>query len=177
MRVLSALVAITLTATAAPAAGPLQAGAAVVDVTPPLGYPMWGYGARKAAACVGVLDPLKARALVIAVGSERFALVSLDLGRCPPRASTDAVRARVKKEAGVGQVFLCGSHTHHGPVLEVDDWPSPDKSYVRVLEGKIADAIVEAAKADAARPTRGRREGKAVQPQPAFQAARPSRRP
>jgi hypothetical protein len=149
MRVLSALVAVTLTAAAAaaPATGPLQAGAATVDITPPLGFPMWGYGARKAAACVGVLDPLKARALVIAVGTERFALVSLDLGRCPPRASTDAVRARVKKEAGVGQVFLCGSHTHHGPVLELDDWPSPEKSYIHELEGKLADVIVEAAKA------------------------------
>jgi hypothetical protein len=105
---------------------------------------MWGYGARKDAACVGVLDPLKARALVIAVGEERFALVSLDLGRAPPRATTDAIRMRVKKDSGVTQVFLGASHTHHGPVLELEQWPSAEAPYNRVLEDKLVEAIAEA---------------------------------
>ena len=43
----------------------LHAGAAVVDITPPLGFPMWGYGARKDSPSVGVLDPLRARAVVL----------------------------------------------------------------------------------------------------------------
>jgi neutral ceramidase len=171
MRFPSALVAVLLVATAAPAAGPLSAGSAVVDITPPLGYPMWGYGDRKAAACAGVLDPLKARALVLAVGDDRFALVSLDLGRAPPRASTDAIRARVKKEANVSQVFLCGSHTHHGPVIEIDDWPTRETSYVHALEEKLAGAIVEAAKA-----LRPARIGVAVKEVP-FNRNRHSQRP
>ena len=74
----------------------LKAGAAKIDITPPSGYPMWGYGARHDAASVGVLDPLQARALVLAAGNERIALVSLDLGRAPTRQSTAAIRARVK---------------------------------------------------------------------------------
>jgi hypothetical protein len=126
---------------------PLKAGAAKVDVTPPIGYAMWGYGARHDAASVGVLDPLQARALVLAVGNERIALVSLDLGRAPPRASTAAIRARVKEAAGIEHLFLVGSHTHHGPVLELDNWPDPKKSYVRDLERKLGDVILEAAKA------------------------------
>jgi neutral ceramidase len=124
----------------------LQAGAAKTDITPPIGYPMWGYGARHDAASVGVLDPLQARALVLAAGNERIAVVSLDLGRAPTRQSTAAIRARVKEAVGIEHLFLVGSHTHHGPVIELDDWPSPANSYVRQLEHKLADLIIEAAK-------------------------------
>jgi neutral ceramidase len=124
----------------------LRAGAARVDITPPTGHPMWGYAARKGAPCVGVLAPLQARALVLAAGEERVALVSLDLGRAPPRASTAAVRARVKEAAGIEHLFLVASHTHHGPVLELDKWPSEKTSYVRQLERKLADVILEANK-------------------------------
>src|SRR5712691_4614065 len=99
----------------------LRAGAAKVDITPPIGFPMWGYGARHDAPSLGVLDPLRARALVLAAGPERIALVSLDLGRAPTRQTTAAIRARVKAAAGVEHVFLVASHTHHGPVLELDD--------------------------------------------------------
>src|SRR5438132_829104 len=124
----------------------LKAGAANTDITPPNGYPMWGYGARHDAASVGVHDPLQARALVLAAGNERIALVSLDLGRAPTRQSTAAIRARVKEAVGIEHFFLVGSHTHHGPVIELDDWASPVRSYVRQLEQKLADLIIEAAK-------------------------------
>lgn len=121
----------------------LQAGAAKCDITPPLGYAMWGYGARHDKPCAGVLDPLHARALVLGVGKERLAIVSLDLGRAPTRQSTATIRAKVK-DAGIGTIFLVGSHTHHGPVIETDHWPSPKESYVRQLEQKLADVILEA---------------------------------
>jgi neutral ceramidase len=123
----------------------LQAGAARVDITPPTGFPMWGYGARHDAPSEGVLDPLQARALVLAADKERIALVSLDLGRPPTRQSTAAIRERVQA-AGIGHVFLVASHTHHGPVLEVDNWPDPKNPYHRQLEQKLADVILEAAK-------------------------------
>ncbi len=122
-----------------------QAGAAVVDITPPTGFPLWGYAARKDQPSDGVLDPLKARALILGAGSERIAIVSLDLGRAPPRASFAAIRARAKA-AGVEHVFLVASHTHHGPCIELDDWPTPERSYVRQVEQQIGDAIAAAAK-------------------------------
>jgi len=134
------------------AAEELQAGAAKVDITPPTGYAMWGYGARHDAPSVGVLDPLYARALVITTGKERIALVGLDLGRAPTRASTAAIRARVRAEAGIEHLFLVGSHTHHGPVIELDNWPKGGPFYVRELEDKLAKVIIAAARA--ARPAR-----------------------
>jgi hypothetical protein len=128
------------------AADELKAGAAKTDITPPTGYAMWGYAARHDQPSEGVLDPLRARALVLAVGKERIALVSLDLGRAPTRQSMARIRKRAKDEAGVEHLFVGGSHTHHGPVIELDDWPTPEKSYVSELEKKLGDLIAAAAK-------------------------------
>jgi hypothetical protein len=123
----------------------MKAGAARIDITPPTGYAMWGYSARRDAPSVGVLDRLQARALVLAVGDRRMALVSLDLGRAPTRASMTTVRARVKK-AGIDTLFVVASHTHHGPVIEIDTWPTKATSYVRQLEEKLGDVILSAAR-------------------------------
>jgi len=124
-----------------------EAGDATADITPPVGLPMWGYGARHDKPSEGVMDPLRASALVLAVGDSKLALVGLDLGRAPTRKSMAAIRQRVRAEAAVAHVMIVGSHTHHGPVIELDDLPSPEKSYVRELEQKIADVIIAADKA------------------------------
>jgi hypothetical protein len=128
------------------AADEFHAGAAVVDITPPTGFPMWGYSARKDAGSDGVLDPLFARAVVLAVGKQKLAVVALDLGRAPTRQSMHTIRQLVQKGAGIDHVLLVGSHTHHGPVIELDDWPTPKDSYVRQLEKKLADVILRADK-------------------------------
>jgi hypothetical protein len=124
----------------------LQAGAARVEITPPLGGPLWGYGARHDAPSVGVLDPLQARVLVLEAGKTRVAVVSLDLGRAPTRDSTAAIRRRVKESAGVAHLFLVASHTHHGPVLELESWPDAKAPYRRTLEDRLVAAITEAAR-------------------------------
>ncbi|MHB1425481.1 MAG: neutral/alkaline non-lysosomal ceramidase N-terminal domain-containing protein [Gemmataceae bacterium] len=128
------------------AAGELRAGAASVDITPPTGFAMWGYAARKDQPSLGVRDPLRARALVLGAGDKRLALVSLDLGRAPTRASMAVIRQRLKN-ADIEHVFLVASHTHHGPVLELDNWPDEKNPYVRQLEQKLVDVILNAAKA------------------------------
>src|SRR5438094_8958927 len=92
-----------------------RAGASKCDITPPTGFAMWGYGARKDAASVGVRDRLLARALVLEGDGKRIALVGLDLGRAPTRESTARIEAALK-ESRIDAVFLVGSHTHHGPV-------------------------------------------------------------
>ena len=140
------LLLLLLTPRPARTAEELQAGAACVDITPPVGFAMWGYAARKDQPSLGVRDPLHARALVLAVGEKRLALVSLDLGRAPTRASMAAIRQRLKP-AGIEHIFLVATHTHHGPVLELDNWPSEKTSYIHQLEQKLADVILNAAKA------------------------------
>jgi neutral ceramidase len=153
-----------------PGAEEILAGAARIDITPPTGHALWGYAARKDTPSDGVLDPLLARALVLGVGKQRLVLVSLDLGRAPTRTSTATIREQVKK-AGIQQVFLVASHTHNGPVLELDNWPTPQTSYVRQLERKLVSVIL-----DAARDLRPARIGVASR-EVGFNRNRHSRRP
>jgi hypothetical protein len=138
--------AIVLVLAPATARAGFEAGAAAADVTPPAGYPMWGYAARKDKPAEGVRDPLLARALVLKSGEGKVALVSLDLGRAPTRASMARIRDGLKAD-GFAELFLVASHTHHGPVIELDSWPK-DRPYVRELEEKLV-RLVKAA--DAAR--------------------------
>lgn len=121
------------------------AGAATVDITPPKGLPMWGYGARHAKPNEGVRDPLEANAVVLAVGEQRLAIVGLDLGRAPTRYSFGQIRARVKQAAKVDTLFLVASHTHHGPVLESGEVAGNPSTYNRALEDKLVEAIQTAA--------------------------------
>ncbi len=126
-------------------AEPFRAGAAVTDITPPIGFPMWGYAARHDAPSVGVRDRLQARALVIAAGENALAIVALDLGRAPTRAVTQSIRERVRS-LGISDVMLVASHTHHGPLLELDSWPDPKSPYTKSLESKLVEVIAAARK-------------------------------
>ncbi len=140
-------------------AGALPAGAdtfkvgyAKADVTPEVPMPMWGYGARSDTLSEGVRDPLYAKTLVIEAGEERIALVGLDIGRSPMDDSMDRIIEAVE-DAGVGHVFIVGSHTHHGPVLELRDEPDLGQdrfdeevlAYPGFVEESIINTIVEAA--------------------------------
>jgi neutral ceramidase len=126
--------------------GQFEAGAAKADITPSTGYAMWGYAARKDKPSTGVRDPLFARALVLKSGDAKIALVSLDLGRAPIRESMARIREKLKPD-GITELFLVASHTHHGPVIELETWPK-DKPYVKELEEKLVAVI---RKADAER--------------------------
>ena len=130
----------------------LRAGAATVDITPPIGYPLWGYAARRDAPSKAVRDRLQARALVLHADSASLALVGLDLGRAPTRDSSARIRQRVREQGNIDAVFLVASHTHHGPVLEDASWPTPQAPYVRDLEDRLVNVILQAGKA--ARPAR-----------------------
>ncbi len=129
----------------------LRAGTARRDVTPREGVPMWGYGARHDALSTGVLDPLYATALVVEANGTKLAIVGLDLGRSPSEKSLQRIQERIKREAGIEFSLIAGSHTHHGPVLELSDEVGKGKGkfdaalrYYLELETGISDAIIEA---------------------------------
>jgi neutral ceramidase len=126
-------------------------GVAKREITPKEPMPMWGYGARHAALSAGTLDPLYAAALVIQAGTNKLAIVGLDLGRSPAERSLQIIRQRIKAEAGIDYSFIAGSHTHHGPVLELTDEAGKGKGkfdaalrYYKEMEEGIAGAIIEA---------------------------------
>ena len=112
---------------------------------------MWGYGDRHDALSTGINDALHADALVLEVAGKKLAIVSLDLGRAPNERSLQKIRARIRAEAGIEQSFIAGSHTHHGPVLELTDAPGKGQGrfdaslrYYKLMEDNIAAAIIEA---------------------------------
>ncbi len=131
-----------------------RVGAAAADITPPAGIPMWGYGARHDMLCQGTLDPLKAQAIVIAAGEDKVAIVGTDLGRGPTEAMMTIIRKELAEKAGIRHVLISGSHSHHGPVIELVDEPGLGKGkfdaavkYSEKLPHLLIDAIVEANKA------------------------------
>jgi len=128
-----------------------KAGASKRDVTPKEPVPMWGYGERHAALSTGTLDPLFASAVVLQAGDNKLAIVGLDLGRSPSEMTIQNIRSRIMKKAGIQHSFIAGSHTHHGPVLELTDEDGKGKGkfdaalrYYQELEDGIVAAILEA---------------------------------
>jgi neutral ceramidase len=126
-------------------------GVARRDITPDEAVPMWGYGDRHAALSEGVLDPLTATAIVIQAGRKKLAIVGLDLGRSPDEASLQRIRERIAQEHGIRDSLIAGSHTHHGPVVELSDRKGRGQGrfdaairYRKKLEDAIVDAIGEA---------------------------------
>ncbi len=128
-----------------------QVGAARRDITPTEALPMWGYGDRHDALSDGKLDSLYAAAVVIKAGNDKLAIVGLDLGRAPNEKYLQRIRQRIKSEAGIAYSLIAGSHTHHGPVLELSDEEGKGKGrfdaalrYYQQMEDGIVAAIVEA---------------------------------
>lgn len=138
----------------APDSASFRVGAADVDITPPPGIPMWGYGARHDQPCEGTLDPLMAKALVIAAGEDKVAIVGTDLGRGPTEAMMTIIRQEVAEKVGIRHVLISGSHSHHGPVIELVDEPGLGRGkfdaavkYARELPRRLVEVILEADKA------------------------------
>ncbi len=131
-----------------------QVGAAGTDITPPPGIPMWGYGARHEKPAEGTLDPLMAKAVVISAGDDKVALVGIDIGRGPTEAMMQTIRHEIADKAGIRHVLITGSHTHHGPVIELVDEPGLGQGkfpvaieYSQKLPHLLIEAILDADKA------------------------------
>ncbi len=122
----------------------LKAGAARVEITPPVGHQLWGLASRVGPS-TGVLDPLYARVLVLKSASTSLAVVSLDLGRTFDVEHLADLRARVKSESGIQHVIFSASHTHNGPTPLDKKYiqPGSNRWELRAFDS-IARAIGEA---------------------------------
>lgn len=143
MTVRLAVMVIVAIPTLAAADDALRAGVATTEITPPVGMPLWGYASRRDTPSTGVRDPLWAKCVVLESGTERIAIVGLDLGRPPTRSSTASIRRRLSPHS-IHHIFLVASHSHHGPVMELDNLPNPQNPYTRQIETKICDLVVKA---------------------------------
>jgi hypothetical protein len=138
----------------APDGAGFRVGAAARDITPPPGIPMWGYGPRHDKPSEGTLDPLMAQAIVIAAGDEKVAIVGTDLGRGPTEAMMAIIRKELADKAAIRHVLVSGSHSHHGPVIELIDEPGLGRgkfdaavTYAQELPHRLIAVILDADRA------------------------------
>ena len=123
-----------------------RAGVAEVDITPPMGVEMCGYGPYEKRTCGEVLDPLFARALWLQGQGGDLVIISADL------CTTDlAVRDRaasiLNERFGVppANVMIAATHTHSGPaVQEMIGWGERDAAYMACLPELFAEAASRA---------------------------------
>jgi neutral ceramidase len=141
---LSALLALFLAGTRLSAADlQLEAGVAKVDITPSSFGPMYGYNNRKCGPANGTHDPLFAKALVLAAGDSRLAIVTLDLGSIV----SENLKRDVAAKLGIPVLLLSVSHTHSGPsFLPAEErGATPPSAYQLEMEPKVFGAIRQAA--------------------------------
>ncbi len=139
-------------------AGPLRAGAAQVDITPPLGIQLCGDIGRHRPA-EWIRDPIYARALVVEAGERKLCVLSLDCAP-GPRAAYDRVRDTSAERLGFDADAVMGHSTqnHAAPGLGhcavsedcdllPDDMPwlrGADDRFIPVLHERIQQAIAQA---------------------------------
>ena len=94
-----------------------QAGAAEVEITPPVGYRMAGYFDERIS--ISIHDPLKAKAIVLADGHAQVALVFCDLIGLSLHVTTNA-RAQASALTGlpVDHIVISATHSHTGPLFD-----------------------------------------------------------
>ena len=121
----------------------LQAGIATADITPTAFGPMYGYNHRKCGPADGTHDPLMAKALVLAIGDSRLAIVTLDLGSIV----SENLRRDVASKLGIPILLLAASHSHSTPLFLPYDSsaPSAPSPYQPEMEKKVFDTIQRAA--------------------------------
>ena len=121
----------------------LRAGVSSEDITPSFNGPMYGYANRKCGPANGTHDALHAKALVLAVGDTKIAIVTLDLGSMVSRD----LRQKVQDRLGIPVLLLAASHTHSAPSFlpATGEAPAELSRYQQELEPKIFAAVERAA--------------------------------
>src|SRR6266567_3099459 len=138
-------------------AAELDAGVAVADITPPIGYRMCGYFYERLST--GVHDPLHAKAIYLHQDKQHAALVFCDLIGVP-QAVTELARAIAIWKTGIPStnILVAATHSHTGPlyfdalrtflheraVEKNGSDPQETIDYPAALEEKLASAIVQA---------------------------------
>ncbi|MFI7610417.1 neutral/alkaline non-lysosomal ceramidase N-terminal domain-containing protein [Nonomuraea terrae] len=95
----------------------LLAGAAVADITPPVGGSLAGYAARTSAS-TAVHDPLRATAVAVSDGTATSVVICADLIALDPD-TTRRIARDLRERTGIPEeaVAVAVTHTHAGPAV------------------------------------------------------------
>lgn len=123
-------------------------GTAEVDVTPPVGTMLAGYGYERPSE--GIILPLKARIIVMNEGEKRCVMIGCDFISMPAK-EVNNIRRHIQNLTGIApeRVMVCCTHTHLGPELRDTNeffYSASDDEYVDRMELQIAEAVAQAVK-------------------------------
>ena len=126
----------------------LSIGIATVDITPPLGVVLAGYGPRKGGAD-SVGHPLRAEALVCRKGDAAWALLTSDTVGYP-QDLVGRVRAAIAAGTDLAPeaIVISATHTHSGPAAMRTyhaELGEVDHAYCEELEQKLTEVVCRAA--------------------------------
>ena len=142
---LSLLVLLLVAAAPSLQAGPLQAGAAIGDITPKE-WPLRLVGSFSERLADSVHDPLSSRALVLSDGKTTIAMVTVD--NClVKREVLDEAKSIASEKTGIPteNMLISATHTHSAPSTHATDESSaPEKAYRKLFIAKVADSIIQA---------------------------------
>jgi len=127
----------------------LQAGAAIIDVTPQKPMFLHGYPHVERIS-EGTHDPLYASALIIDNGEMQIGFCAVDVVFISQEIAA-RVRSGVHEQTGIPEqnLMVSASHTHSGPVTFSDIFydpvvPKMDPKYISYLMEKLVQVYVEA---------------------------------
>ncbi len=121
---------------------PLLAGAATVDVTPRK-LPVIVNGGFLERTVDRISDPLSSRALVLAKGDERLAVVIVDSCMIPLDVC-DAIKQIIQQRTLIPpeRVLIAATHTHAAPsAMDYCLGSSADRDYIRFLVPRVAESV------------------------------------
>lgn len=123
----------------------LKAGVCRVDITPPIGVYLQGYGGREKPGD-GIHDRLFAKILVLKDEHTSLLIVTADLISFSPEFM-EKIRIFVKNNTKIPErnILICASHTHSGPItMNLRGMGKADKRYLDLMERIVSDGILSA---------------------------------
>src|SRR4051794_2041303 len=145
-------------AAAAPKPAPFRVGAAVANIDPIPGVPVYsgGFGMSPPLTDKQVHDPLEVRAIYVSNGKKAVAVATVDAQAMfasyqdgPEYGITDArqkAAAQIGGGMAAGDVIVQSTHSHAAPTLE-GIWGPVAPAYLKKVHDRIVQALADAAKA------------------------------
>lgn len=124
----------------------MKAGIGKIDITPPVGVELAGYGAFLERKSTGVHDNLFCKAIYIENGAEKGIVVSCDL-ICLENNLVKTIREKLSNKFSMDRekILLAGIHNHSSPATGGHiGWGKEDKKYLSTLPELISEAVKEA---------------------------------
>jgi len=123
-----------------------QIGFGEIEITPPLGVELSGYGIYLGRKAVGILDPLYSQAVYFEQGGFRLVIISNDLIGINSK-TLEKTRSLLLENLGVKNSIIVATHTHSGPAtVFMRGWGEVDPNYVKMLPRKFLEATKQASK-------------------------------